>query len=127
MGSASLLCAYNNVPFSDFLSEPYTRLRGQQIMGRRINQFNQHQLIPSYTTTTTNSKRICSPRQMAQAVATTAKALGVGVASLTAIGYIALWGGQRQVTLPPAYNWGIDIAKVGIPLELPTWFTDGCS
>jgi hypothetical protein len=74
-------------------------------MGRRINQFDQQQLIPSYTTTT-KSKRTCSPRQMAQAVATTAKAVGVGVASLTAIGYIALWGGQRQVTLPPAYNWG---------------------
>lgn len=92
-------------------------------MGRRIDL---QQGIPSRTITT-RSKKTCSPRQMAQAVATTAKAVGVGVASLTAIGYIALWGGQRQVTIPLDSIWDIDIAIVGVPLELPTWFKNGCS
>jgi hypothetical protein len=35
--------------------------------------------------------------KMNQTVASTAKALGIGVGGLTAVAYLALWGGQRQV------------------------------
>lgn len=34
---------------------------------------------------------------MTQYVASTAKAIGIGVGSLSVIAYLALWGGQRQV------------------------------
>jgi hypothetical protein len=36
---------------------------------------------------------------MTQALASTAKAIGIGVGSLSLIAYLALWGGQRQVHL----------------------------
>ena len=36
---------------------------------------------------------------MSQYIASTAKAVGIGVGSLSAIAYLALWGGQRQVIL----------------------------
>ena len=37
---------------------------------------------------------------MTQYVASTVKAVGIGVGSLSVIGYLALWGGQRQVWFP---------------------------
>ena len=41
--------------------------------------------------------------QMAQAIASTAKAVGIGITSLSVIAYLALWGGQRQVHNPPTF------------------------
>ena len=59
-----------------------------------------HHLITIKTTTSQNHKPPLHA-QMAQAIASTAKAVGIGVGSLSIIAYLALWGGQRQVTLPP--------------------------
>jgi len=62
-----------------------------------------HHLITIKTTTPENHKPPLHA-QMAQAIASTAKAVGIGVGSLSIIAYLALWGGQRQVTLPLTSN-----------------------
>src|ERR1700685_2947432 len=60
-----------------------------------------HHFITIKTTTSENQK-LPLHAQMAQAIASTAKAVGIGVGSLSIIAYLALWGGQRQVILPKA-------------------------
>jgi hypothetical protein len=58
--------------------------------------------LHTITIKTTKSKnRLLS--YMSQAIASTAKAVGIGVGSLSIIAYLALWGGQRQVctSYPP--------------------------
>jgi len=61
-------------------------------------------LISTSNTTSTSTLQHPSskaPGVMAQAIASTAKAIGIGIGSLSVIAYLALWGGQRQVRLPP--------------------------
>ena len=60
-------------------------------MGRQID-------LRLLSTDTTPSFKDSPVLKMNQAVASTAKALGIGVGGLTAVAYLALWGGQRQVS-----------------------------
>jgi hypothetical protein len=60
-------------------------------MGRRVGDLG---LFPSNTRPSFKDSPI---PKMSQAIASTAKALGIGVGGLTAVAYLALWGGQRQV------------------------------
>src|SRR5271170_1454904 len=85
-----------------------------------------------FFTTTTTSIKTPLILQMTQAIASTAKAIGIGVGSLSVIAYLALWGGQRQVNSFPLSN-PLDFVlslmlgvKVGISFKFPCWITYRC-
>ena len=67
---------------------------------------------------------------MSQAIASTAKTLGLGVGGITAVAYLALWGGQRQVftskylaPLQDILRSKLTLMEVGISFEFPSWIT----
>ena len=54
---------------------------------------------------------------MSQALASTAKAIGIGVGSLSVLAYLALWGGQRQV--PSRLFCEAKLEKLAYPSNFP--------
>ena len=88
-------------------------------MGRKIADLR----LLKPTDTTPSVKDSPNPK-MNQTVASTAKALGLGVGGLTAVAYLALWGGQRQVfpilRVQDNYDQKADLdSKLAYPSSFP--------
>lgn len=62
-----------------------------------VGELTVHDLQFSATSPNQIKPPLKPPSAMTQYLASTAKAVGIGVGSLSVIAYLALWGGQRQV------------------------------
>src|SRR5436190_24058224 len=87
-------------------------------------------IVTSTATTTPLLEDSPSTPKMSQAIASTAKTLCLGVGGLTAVAYLALWGGQRQVFTPLScagvqdkLQSKLTLMEVGISFEFPSWIT----